>query len=407
MTEQIAYLTQEERAASVLAAGAELDSMFYPELTNLSAAFFYSYVPVPTISKDPEFVFIPIKESNPFGNDEDTKCLVAMSTWNVMWEAAQIRPDFFESELPDSLKWLAKYRDQNLYLIPDIKPHRYEAYIPLYHLLSRNLLSRFGLPAFKRPIWPPFPFRNGRELVMPKNFNGLVESAVAQHFWPLLSPGSSISAFDKTEPIRVLAHNLSFWLPHAYAIVEDRLRELERTTPDEDTAISKLERLRRNLPAGVSVEHPRMGGTIWCGEEDAWTATREIVERADSRGNLRGLIDAIRSNRVEEDFSSRWSYAREDFERKLYSKRSKVKVSFVELDDTIPVQGPSSELEDDLVWEDFMTIMDEKERHVVVCLRSGHTNLSTIADELGYATHSPISKKLKRIREKARRYFDL
>jgi len=407
MTEQIASLTQGEPAASVLATGDELDSKVYPELTNISAAFFYSYVPVPKISKYPEFVFVPIKASNPFGVDEDTKRLLAMSGWNLMWEAAQIRPDFFESQLPDSLRWLAKYRDQNLYLVPDIKPHRYEAYIPLYHLLNRNLLARFGLPPFKRPIWPLFPFRHGRELLMPKNFNELVESAVAHHFWPLLCPGSAISAFDKTDPIRVLAHNLNFWLPHACAVAEDRLRELERTTPDENTPKFKLERLRRHLPADVSVELPRKGGTIWNGEEDAWIATREIVDRADARGQLRGLIDAIRSNRVEEDFSSRWSYAREDFERKLYNKRSKVKVSFVELDDTIPVQGPSSELEDDLVWEDFMTILDVKERHVVVCLRSGHTNLSTIAEELGYATHSPISKKLKKIREKARKHFDL
>lgn len=37
--------------------------------------------------------------------------------------------------------------------------------------------------------------------------------------------------------------------------------------------------------------------------------------KADADGRLRGILDAVRSNRVEDYFSDRWSYAREDFER--------------------------------------------------------------------------------------------
>jgi hypothetical protein len=60
-----------------------------------------------------------------------------------------------------------------------------------------------------------------------------------------------------------------------------------------------------------------MGGTLWIGEDEASQVTAEIVNAADRNGQLRGLIDAIKSNRVVDDFSPRWSYAREDFERKL------------------------------------------------------------------------------------------
>lgn len=38
----------------------------------------------------------------------------------------------------------------------------------------------------------------------------------------------------------------------------------------------------------------------------------------------------------------------EDFERKLYRKRARIKVRFVELTDTIPVQGPETVIEDNL-----------------------------------------------------------
>jgi hypothetical protein len=104
--------------------------------------------------------------------------------------------------------------------------------------------------------------------------------------------------------------------------------------------------------------------------------------------------------------SERRSNAREDFERKLYSKRSKVRVSFVELKDTLPVHGPASEYTDDLLWEDFAALLDRKERHVVVCLRSGTTKLGDIASELGYSNHSPVSKALARIRKKAERFLN-
>jgi hypothetical protein len=143
------------------------------------------------------------------------------------------------------------------------------------------------------------------------------------------------------------------------------------------------------------------------GEEEADLVTEEIVNAADKNGQLRAIVDAVRSNRVVDDFSSCWSFAREDFERKLYSKRSKVRVSFVELTDTLPVHSPFSQYTDDLLWEDFSTLLDQKERHVVVCLRSGVTKLGDIASTLGYANHSPISKTLSRIRRKAARFLNL
>jgi hypothetical protein len=55
------------------------------------------------------------------------------------------------------------------------------------------------------------------------------------------------------------------------------------------------------------------------GEAEAAEVVRRTVEAADSNGRLRGILDAVRSNRV--DFSDHSSYARDDFERKLYHKR--------------------------------------------------------------------------------------
>ena len=156
----------------------------------------------------------------------------------------------------------------------------------------------------------------------------------------------------------------------------------------------------KKMPNGITVNKPRQGSVAWWGEDEAWQVSRELVEKADRNGQLRNIIDAAKSNRIEDDFSKLWSYEKEDFERKLYRKRNKIKVVFTELSNTLPVHSPSSEVHEKLIWEDFMTILDKKERRIVICLKNGITNLQEIGSELGFKTHSPISKSLKKIRLK-------
>jgi DNA-directed RNA polymerase specialized sigma subunit len=78
----------------------------------------------------------------------------------------------------------------------------------------------------------------------------------------------------------------------------------------------------------------------------------------------------------------------------------------VELDDTIPVLGPESEIHDRILGEQFLAVLNEKEKIIVVLLKSGETKLKDIAEHLGYANHSPVSKALTRIARKARQFFD-
>ena len=145
---------------------------------------------------------------------------------------------------------------------------------------------------------------------------------------------------------------------------------------------------------------------MWFGEGDAYDAVVETVEAADGTGQLRGILDAIRSHRIEDDFSSHWSFAREDFERKLHGKRRKITVKFVELTDTIPVQGPESEVLGHLVTSDFLAMLDARSRQIVVLLQSGMTSKTEIADVLGYANHSAISQRPVQIRRAAEAHFD-
>ncbi|PUV21543.1 hypothetical protein [Sphingobacterium athyrii] len=161
------------------------------------------------------------------------------------------------------------------------------------------------------------------------------------------------------------------------------------------------------MPQGIYMDSPRMGEFAWYGEDEAWEVTKELVGLANKDGQLSNIIDAIKSNRVSDDFSELWSREKEDFERKIYSKRSKIKVSFVEIDNAIPVHGPTSEVHEDLIWEDFIALLNPKEKQIVICLKNGITKLSDIGQYLGYANHSPISKAMTAIRKKAKALINL
>jgi hypothetical protein len=290
-----------------------------------------------------------------------------------------------------------------VYLFADTAT-KYSAYAPLYHMLPKKLLDRHGLPALRRPLWP----MTGRwmEELMPADFQARLCRAFAEHIWKHINSGSGLASFSTTERLAVLSHNLDFWLPYAIMVTENVMSTFDRVEPETDSQREKLKIARQQDFEEVAIDRPRMGGTLWCGEEEAAEVTKNLVDLADENGRLRSIIDAVKSHRVTDDFSPLWSYAREDFERKLYSKRSKVGVSFVELKDTLPVHGPSSEYTDNLLWEDFTALLDQKERHVVVCLRIGTTKLGNIATELGYANHTPISKALARIRKKAAQFLN-
>jgi hypothetical protein len=400
----LSHLTDQEIIDSHFAKGEDLDPAVFPELATLSSAFFYDFTPVAKNPAPPELVFLPTK------NVERLEIVGLLASWNYLWEAAQYRKevfmkDRFAGNLPKIMDWLDKLPDANIYLIADTKC-KYDAYAPLYHVLPKRVLDRHGLPAMKRPTWPSNLASPWHNRIFQPDFVERLSRAFAEHIWHYLDSGSGLRAFEPNDPLRLLSHNLDFWLPHAVAVIESRMREFSRVSPKLEKQVRILAEAREHDDDEGGIYTPRKGGLLWMGEDEAECVTEEIVSAADKTGQLRGIIDAVKSNRVVDDFSPRWSHAREDFERKLYSKRSKVRVSFVELKDTLPVHSPRSEYTDSLLWQDFSAMLDTRERHIVICLRNGTTKLGDIATTLGYASHSPISKALAKIRKKASEFLN-
>jgi hypothetical protein len=388
----------------------ERNPAIFPELYNLSGAFLYDLLPRPKQPARPEFLFLPL----PAQGRKNLELTGIMGQWNIAWEAGQLRSRIVFSnkerrKIFKTFPALSSMRDKNAYLLPDTAK-RFDAYLPLYSMLPLHILERFGLPAVRKMVWPTITPMNSEsvEPFLPHDFRDRLSKGFASHIWSFIEGGSSIGSFGKDEPLRLLAHNLDFWLPSAVRVAEQRLACFDRVAVESDAIGKKLAKIRGSITEEdeVEVDTCRMGGSIWQGEAEAHEAAEEMIQVADSSYQLRSLVDAIRSNRVEEDFSDKWSYAREDFERKLYRKRSRIRVKFVELKEADGVVGPQSEISDKLLWQDFFALLDAKQRQIVICLAKGPTNLTEAAHALGYSNHTPISKALKKIRLKAQKLLE-
>jgi hypothetical protein len=384
----------------------EADPERYPTLRNMSAAFLLSGVIRPLEPTQPEYATVLLDPG--LGSGENTKTAVAVSKWNMLWEAGQFRRRFFEEdELPNTMAKIADLGDINVTFVPRTRSRYYE-FAPLLHLLPKRTLEQFGLPIMCGGMWPFLADYIGIDDFLPADFEDRLSRAWAYRVWRHLESGSRMQAFTRDDPIRLLAHNLDFWLPAVTATIQDQLREFPEVDKGKDPSELGVPVTLEDgsILTGAVTGHPRMGGTVWMGEEEAGYIVEDTVEHADATGRLRDIMDAVRSHRIEDDFSEHWSYAREDFERKLHGKRRKVKVAFVEVPDTTPVQGPESEVVGNLVTNDFIAMLDARHQQIVVLLNSGVTSKTEIADILGYANHSAVSKRLAQIRATAEKFFD-
>ncbi len=385
------------RSEGVFLTDSEATPDEFPTLTNMSAGFLFGGVVRPLEPAPPEYVALSMARP-------DMELVGAVGQWNMLWEAAQFRRRFFDlDELPEPMAKIADLGDVNVAFVPRTRA-RYFEYAPLLHLLPKRVLNRFGLPLLRGGQWPFLANWAGIDDFLPQDFDVRLARAWAWTVWPHLVSGSKMKAFSTDDPLRLLAHNLDFWVPAVTATIQDRLRDFPEVDKGKTSGPVTLE--DGSVLAGAVAGNPRMGGPVWFGEDDAHDAVIGTVEAADRTGRLRGILDAVRSHRIEDDFSGHWSFAREDFERKLHGKRRKVTVTFVELTDTFPVQGPESEVLGNLVTNDFLTLLDTRNRQIVVLLNSGVTSKTEIANLLGYANHSAVSKRLAQIRRTAEAYFD-
>lgn len=157
--------------------------------------------------------------------------------------------------------------------------------------VTKTTLERFGLPLVRAGQWPFVADWANANRHLPTGFADQLSKAWALQVWPLLNSGSGLGAFSRNEPVRLLAHNLDFWLPAVTSTIEQLLGDF----PEVDRGVEPQPAvLQDGSILEATVGNPRMGGDLWRGEEDAADILQMAVEEADSAGRLRGILDAVK-----------------------------------------------------------------------------------------------------------------
>ena len=114
------------------------------------------------------------------------------------------------------------------------------------------------------------------------------------------------------------------------------------------------------------------------------------------------LVKEVKDNPAEEDFSRKQqNYPRIDFERKWYHTRAKTTVESIE---DIDEQNISADDIEDVVFsniriKDFWDSLNEEDKTILHLTMQGLTQ-QEIAEKLGFADHSVISKRIKKLKTK-------
>ena len=116
--------------------------------------------------------------------------------------------------------------------------------------------------------------------------------------------------------------------------------------------------------------------------------------------SLDPLIELLHRHRTPEDFSSRYSWVKEDFERSFYSKRAKLKVDLIETIDDFPASHSGDhDGYGRVLFRDIVAFLDHRERRLMLALRQGRT-ISEIAACDGLTGHAAVSRRVKALKRK-------
>ena len=123
---------------------------------------------------------------------------------------------------------------------------------------------------------------------------------------------------------------------------------------------------------------------------------------------MRKVHEIVNTHRSHDDYSSRPSHAKMDFHRHYYHTRTKTKVEpiisgYDENGEEEIVYAPYTpnefaEVEFRMWFDGFLEQLSEKDQQIIQLLEQGYTQ-EEIAEMLGYANHSGVTKRIMYIRK--------
>lgn len=326
--------------------------------------------------------------------------------WNATQRAGFVRSGEALEGLKPAIPYLEERRNPNMILVPTYGGSS-ELDVMLAGLLPDDVLARAGLE--RRRAMMPLLFTHHD---LPADYGTRARAAFAHYIWTRLCPLARLSegAFSPQSPLRLLAGDTPYWAHRLYRLALARRDEFFEPTTHEDETWKPLDELRNKLMADLpeedrhrfEVQRPLMGGDVWdeFDEDEREEVIRSAIDGDGVLDSLDPVVELLHRHRTHDDFSAAHSWIKEDFERSFYSKRAKLKVELVETIDDAPAYAlEPNEPYEQVLFRDVIAVLDQKERRLVVALRSGK-NASTIAREAGLRGHASVSRRIAALKAK-------
>jgi hypothetical protein len=355
-----------------------------------------------------EIAFVPSPGFVPL-SDERLKMELALHDWNQTYAAGYIRrSDTFEA-VTSKVPGIERRKNPNIILAPRNANGITELHVMLASLLPDEMLREAGIERGRANMALALTGRHQ----MPSRYASAVEQAFAKYIWRKIAPGrrSDAAFFSAQSPLRLLAGDPRFWMQRIYRIALERRESWFTPTTHED-GWKPLKELRSTFYANIpdadkpmfDVRRPLMGGTIWDQKDhdEREAVIDDAITGVGVMESLDPVLNLLRSQRVHEDFSSRASWIKEDFERSFYSKRAKLKVELVETIDDAPVWDTGEcDGYGEVLFRDILAVLNRKETKLLLAVRQGKTPCEIASDE-GLRGHAAVSRRVKRLKAKLR-----
>jgi hypothetical protein len=248
---------------------------------------------------------------------------------------------------------------------------RFRGHGPLmmFYLLPEEIVARTELADFPRDPYKALDDPKWREVYESEYFQLALSDAWAWLVWGHLGIRGGMEQYSGHDPFWRLAHAYSLWMQvfKAMGLSAERYFDFE----------------------------PGYGLRYLSYEETVEQYVAPMVEHYLKQSGFGEWRNAVQKHRAHEDYDSRQSSAKTDFFRRWRHSRAKTKVldfSQVEEPGYCPFNGIDSRLD----VERFAERLDEKDRKIVKLLLAGHTR-AEIAETLGFANHSAVCKRAKKI----------
>ena len=162
----------------------------------------------------------------------------------------------------------------------------------------------------------------------------------------------------------------------------------------------------------------RMDGNIeWTAEEEVSDIFRWLVPQAMAHYEMGPTIAIAEEYRCFEDYDNRPSNQKKDFYRKWYHSQTKhpqislegFKADYAEAHggQNWDIEDESSSFEDDtttkILAEQFMKTQSERDKQILQLRLEGRT-MEEVAEKLGYANHTGVLKRLRKIGQAFEQY---